>query len=83
MIVNIYTIKDELANNWGSLFLLNPTVAERSFKYMAQEMEKGDCEDRRIYFMGTYDPETGEIVPSRPTMVYNLEEAKKNGSQNL
>lgn len=83
MIVNIYTIKDELANSWGGLFLLNPTVVERSFKYMTQEMEKGDCEDRRIYLMGTYDTETGQIMPSQPTMVYNLEEAKKNGSQNL
>lgn len=83
MIVNIYTIKDELAKSWGNLFLLNPKVVERSFKYMAQEMEKGDCEDRRIYWMGTYDTETGKIDAMQPIMVFNLEEAKKNGSQNL
>ena len=83
MLVNMYAIKDELAGNWGNIILVNPVVAERTFKWMAQEMQKPDCDDRRIYLMGNYDTETGAIVPCQPKMVYNLEEAKKNGSENL
>lgn len=83
MTVNMYAIKDELANNWGNIILVNPVVSERTFKWMAQEMEKADCEDRRIYLMGTYDTNTGLITPCQPQMMYNLEEAKKNGSKDL
>lgn len=83
MTVNMYAIKDELAGNWGNIVLVNPVVSERTFKWMAQEMEKADCEDRRIYLMGTYDTNTGLITPCQPQLVYNLEEAKKNGSENL
>ena len=83
MNVNMYAIKDELANSWGNIILINPVVSERTFKWMAQEMEKSECEDRRIYLMGFYDTSTGEIKPCQPQMMYNLEEAKKNGNTNL
>lgn len=83
MTVNMYAIKDELAENWGNIILVKPVVSERTFKWMAQEMEKADCEDRRIYLMGTYDTSTGVITPCQPQLIYNLEEAKKNGSTNL
>ena len=54
---------------------------------MAQEMEKAECEDKRVYLLGSYDNETGLIRPEQlPRLRYNLEMIKKeqtNGNQNL
>lgn len=83
----IYAIKDELAETFGNLMVLNEKVADRTVKWMAQEMEKADCEDKRVYLLGSYDNETGLIRPEQlPRLMYNLELMKKeqtNGSQNL
>lgn len=83
----IYAIKDELAETFGNLMILNEKVADRTVKWMAQEMEKADCEDKRVYLLGSYDNETGLIKPEQmPRLSYNLELMKKeqtNGSQNL
>ena len=78
MTFNIYAIKDELANTFGNLTILNQQTAQRSFKWMTQEMEKSECEDKRIYLMGKYDNETGAIEPCNPLLVYNIEEEKKH-----
>lgn len=77
MKLNIYAIKDELANNFGNLMIVNPTVADRTFLWMAKEMEEGDTVDRRVYYMGEYDTERGFIAPVNPVMKYNLEKMKK------
>lgn len=83
----IYAIKDELAETFGNLMVLNEKVADRTVKWMAQEMEKADCEDKRVYLLGSYNNETGLIRPEQmPRLMYNLEMMKKeqtNGSQNL
>lgn len=83
----VYAIKDELAETFGNLMILNEKVADRTVKWMAQEMEKADCEDKRVYLLGSYDNETGLIKPEQlPRLMYNLELMKKeqtNGSQNL
>lgn len=79
MTYELYAIKDELANTFGNIMVMNPVTAQRSFSWIAKEMEKSECDDKRIYKLGSYDGETGEITPIRPTLVYNLEEAKKNG----
>lgn len=79
MELNIYAIKDELAGTYGNLMVVNPKVAKRTFKWMAQEMEKAECDDKRIYLMAKYDNERGTITQdAMPEMVYNLEEEKKN-----
>lgn len=83
----IYAIKDELAGTFGNLMVLNEKVADRTVKWIAQEMEKADCEDKRVYLLGSYDNETGLISPEQlPRLRYNLEMIKKeqtNGNQNL
>lgn len=79
MELNIYAIKDELAGTFGNLMVVNPKVAQRTFKWMANEMEKAECDDKRIYLMAKYDNERGTITQdSMPEMVYNLEEEKKH-----
>lgn len=83
----VYAIKDELAGTFGNLMVVNEKVADRTMKWMSQEMEKADCEDKRVYLLGSYDNETGLIRPEQlPRLMYNLELMKKeqtNGSQNL
>lgn len=83
----VYAIKDELAGTFGNLMVVNEKVADRTVKWMTQEMEKADCEDKRVYLLGSYDNETGLIRPEQlPRLMYNLELMKKeqtNGSQNL
>lgn len=83
----VYAIKDELAGTFSNLMVVNQRVADRTMKWMAQEMEKADCEDKRVYLLGSYDNETGLIRPEQmPHLSYNLELMKKeqtNGSQNL
>lgn len=80
---NIYSIKDELANTFGNLMVLHPVTASRSFKWMTQEMEKADCDDKRIYQVGTFDNETGMIQAMTPVMIYNIEEEKKHNGENF
>lgn len=83
----VYAIKDELAGTFGNLMVINEKVADRTVRWMAQEMERADCEDKRVYLLGSYDNETGLIRPEQlPRLIYNLELIKKeqmNGSQNL
>ena len=57
----MFTIKDELAGTFGNLMCINPKVKNRTFKWITAETEKSDCDDKRIYKLGTYDTETGEI----------------------
>ncbi len=87
MIFQIYAVKDELAGTFGNLMVVNEKVAARTFKWMAQEMEKSDTEDKRVYLMAQYDNETGHIEPLQmPEMAFNLEIMKKeqeNGNKNL
>lgn len=79
----IYSIKDELAGTFGGLMLVNSKVAQRTFKWLTEETEKAECDDKRIYLLGTYNNETGQITPITPKLEYNMEEAKKNASKNL
>lgn len=90
MIFQVYAVRDELAETFGNLMVVNEKVAARTFKWMAQEMEKSETEDKRVYLIAQYDNESGQIVPLRtPKMTYNLEmmkkeqEEKTNVSKNL
>lgn len=77
----LYAIKDELANTFGNIMVINPVVKERTFRWMTQEMDEKDTEDKRLYLLGTYDTETGEITTVRPTLTFNIEQAKKEMKQ--
>lgn len=83
MTFNLYSIKDELAGTFANLMVVNEKVAQRTFKWLMQESEPEDCDDKRIYLMGAYDNETGQISPIQPQLVYNLEEEKKHAGKNL
>lgn len=77
MILEIFAIKDELAGTFGNLMVVNEKVAQRTFRWITAETEKPDCDDKRIYKLGMYDTETGQIVPQQPKLVYNIEQEKK------
>ncbi len=87
MLVNIYAIKDELAGMWSNPFALNERTANRTFSFMAKERSEGECKDQKIYLIGHYDNETGEIgaldsktgniISERATAVYDLEKGWK------
>lgn len=77
MVLEIYSIKDELAGTFGNLMVINPKVAQRTFHWLTEETEKPDCDDKRIYKLGAYDTETGQIMPQQPELVYNIEQEKK------
>lgn len=90
MIFQVYAVKDELAGTFGNLMVVNEKVAARTFKWMAQEMEKSDTEDKRVYLLGQYDNESGQLSQMcAPELTFNLEimkkeqEARTNGSTNL
>lgn len=83
MIFQVYAVKDELAGTFGNLMVVNEKVAARTFKWMAQEMEKSDTEDKRVYLLGQYDNEAGTMMPiGMPKMTFNLEIMKKEQEAN-
>ena len=77
MVLEIYSIKDELAGTFGNLMVVNEKVAQRTFRWITEETEKPDCDDKRIYKLGMYDTETGQIMPQQPELIYNMEQEKK------
>lgn len=77
MVLEIYSIKDELAGTFSNLMVVNEKVAQRTFRWITAETEKPDCDDKRIYKLGMYDTETGQIMPQQPELVYNMEQEKK------
>jgi len=78
MIVNLYAVHDKLAGTYANPFTQNERTAERTFRWMQQEADAKDCEDKEICLLGTYDTETGEVTGQNPVSVFNLEkEAKK------
>lgn len=87
MIFQVYAVKDELAGTFSNLMVVNEKVAARTFKWMAQEMEKSETEDKRVYLLAQYDNESGQIVPiGAPELAFNIEMMKKeqeNDSKNL
>lgn len=77
MILEMYAIKDELAGTFSNIMEINPKVTQRTFRWLTEETEKQDCDDKRIYKLGMYNTETGEITAQVPELVYNIEQEKK------
>ncbi len=51
MFVNIYAIKDELAELWSNIFCLNSKTSMRTFQFMAKEKQEEECKDQKIYLI--------------------------------
>ena len=83
MMMNVYAIHDELADMWSNPFVLNERTADRTFRFMAKKRNEEECKDQKIYLIGHYDNETGEIgalnsktggvISEKATEVYDLE----------
>lgn len=83
MMMNVYAIHDELADMWSNPFVLNERTAHRTFGFMAKQRSEEECKDQKIYLIGHYDNETGEIgaldgktgsiISERAAAVYDLE----------
>lgn len=83
MMMNVYAIHDELADMWSNPFVLNERTADRTFRFMAKQRNEEECKDQKIYLIGHYDNETGEIgalnsktggvISEKATEVYDLE----------
>ena len=73
MKLNIYAIKDELAEVFSNPFCLNDKTAGRTFQFMAKQRSEEECKDQKVYYIGLYDTETGEIIADGKVPVYDLE----------
>lgn len=92
MMMNVYAIHDELADIWSNPFVLNERTASRTFSFMAKQRSEEECKDQKIYLIGHYDNETGEIgaldgktgniISERVTAVYDLEEEWSKAHEN-
>ena len=92
MKMNVYAIHVELADRWSNPFVLNGLTAGRTFSVMAKQRSEEECKDQRIYHIGHYDNETGEIGAlngktgninsERATEVYDLEKEWKRYHEN-
>lgn len=78
MLINIYAIKDELAELWSNIFCLNYKTSMRTFQFMAKEKTEAECKDQKIYLLGRFDKDNGTIsILEEPAMVYDLEKGWK------
>lgn len=58
----MFTIKDIVVGNFGSIVLLpNSAVAERWFDGVCQK-DRNVAKDLQLFKLGTYNIETGEII---------------------
>lgn len=77
MIVNLYAVHDKLADTFANPFTQNERTAMRTFRWMQNDADPKDCEDKEVCLLGTYDTETGEIIGQKPVSVFNLEKETK------
>ena len=77
MIVNLYAVHDKLAGTFANPFTQNERTAQRTFRWMQNDADPKDCEDKEVCLLGTYDTETGEIISQSPVAVFNLEKETK------
>lgn len=62
MIFGIYAIKDQVTGLFGQPFLeQNKGAAVRRFEYVCSKAEM-IAADSQLFFLGTFNQETGEIV---------------------
>lgn len=64
MIYNIYSLRDRLTGYKGPVLKANDEAAKREFKMLVEKDPMG--QDYELYKIGTFNDETGEIIPHVP-----------------
>lgn len=77
MIINIYSVYDRLAEQYGKPMFLQSKVAQRNFDWMAKENTAENCADKEIHELGVFDDEKGQLIGHEPVKVYDLESKQK------
>lgn len=67
MIYGIYSVKDALIGFNAPTIMVNEEVAKRNFQSMVKKSDIGN--DLSLWDLGTFDEDTGTIIPKMPTMV--------------
>lgn len=80
MIMEMYSIKDELNGYTTPIPMQSEEIAKRYFKdqYLGNPTVKNSPEDFSIWHMGTFDTETGEYTQTKQSIKL-LERAKNYG----
>lgn len=77
MIVNLYAVHDRLSGTYANPFTQDERTAGRTFKWMKEEADKKDREDKEVCILGNYDTETGIITAQQPLAVFDLDKEAK------
>lgn len=78
MITNIYSVYDRVAETYSKPFLLAEKVAMRNFNWMAKEWKEEEVQDKEVHLLGSFNDQTGEIIPiTRIKIICNLEKMKE------
>lgn len=67
MMYKVYSIQDTLMGFNAPFIMPNEAIAKRSYVQNAKKNE--NSLDLRLYEIGTFDDETGEIIPKTPTQI--------------
>ena len=63
----LYSVYDKGAELFGPLFdAINDATASRAFILMMKKVQEEFRVDYLLFFMGTYNIKTGEIIPETP-----------------
>lgn len=79
--LKMYSVYDRIAQVFAAPFVLNDKTAQRTFKWMQDEKEKHDLEDKEVHEIAAWDENTGKIVPlAEHVKVYDFDpsEVKKD-----
>lgn len=63
---NVYAIRDVKTGFMSPTFEINDAVAMRNFEHAVQNSDSilfSHCKDFDLYKIGTYDSETGKLLP--------------------
>lgn len=68
MVYKIYTVRDALVGYNAPFIMVNEDVAKREFRTLC-EKKKEVADDLSLWEIGSFDDETGTIIPLIPEMV--------------
>lgn len=69
MLYNLYSVRDKIVNAYNAPTLfVNEEAAKRSFRALLQK-RPDIAEDLSLWNLGTFEDETGTIIPNMPKMV--------------
>lgn len=77
--LKMYAIYDRLAKCYAAPFVLNEMTAQRSFKWMQNEKEKMELEDKEAHEIASWDEQTGLLIPNQTkNKVYDFDPEEVN-----